>query len=115
MDETINSKKLYELINKGLLDVTAITRRCFGRVGGIVAIVKTETFMKDLETVTNAGIFDIVEWTCDVADDGTVVLTADLHDRYAGEYIEVLGKVSGGLTVKEFGAELRAVGIRGLA
>lgn len=115
MDETINSKKLYELINKGLLDVTAITRRCFGHVGGIVAIVKTETFMKDLKTVINAGMFDIIEWTYDLAGDGTVVLTADLHDRYAGEYIEILGKVSGGLTVKEFVAELRAVGISGLA
>ena len=113
MDETINSKKLYELINKGLLDVTAITRRCFGHVG-IVDIVKTETFMKNLETVTNAGMFDIIEWTYDIASDGTVVLTADLHDRYAGEYIEILGKVSGGLTVKEFEAELRTVGIKGL-
>ncbi len=114
MNETINSKKLYELINKGLLDVTAITRRCFGYVG-IVDTIKSEEFMKDLETVTNAGIFDIVEWTHDVAGDGTVVLTADLHDRYAGEYIEILGKVSGGLSVKGFEAELRAVGINGLA
>lgn len=114
MNETIASKKLCELIKGGMLDITSVTRRYFNRVG-IAEVIKTEKFMEDLETVTSAGIFDTIEWIYYVSSDGIVILTADLHDRYAGEYIEVLGKMPGGLTSKEFKMELEAWGIRSLA
>ncbi|WNV56920.1 hypothetical protein RJD28_11445 [Oscillospiraceae bacterium NTUH-002-81] len=111
MNETITSKKLCGLIKGGMFDITSVTRRYFNRVG-IAEAIKTEKFMEDLDTVTSAGIFDIVEWIYYMSSEGIVILTADLHDRYAGEYIEVLGKVAGGLTSKELKMELEARHIR---
>ena len=103
MNETIASKKLCELIKGGVLDIMSVTRRYFNRVG-IAEVIKTEKFMEDLETVTNAGIFDTIEWIYYVSSDGIVILIADLNDRYAGEYIEVLGKVADDLTLNELEA-----------
>ena len=39
-------------------------------------------------------------------------MTADLQDRYLGEYIEFLGKVSDNISLKNFLIELEAFGIR---
>lgn len=41
-----------------------------------------------------------------ISKDGTVTLTADLHDSIAGEYIEVLGMVSDGMSIEQFQEEL---------
>ena len=54
---------------------------------GAVDIIEKEDFMTDLEKSTHAGRFDIIEWKYDVNINRTVILTADLHDKYAGEYI----------------------------
>ena len=69
-------------------------------------IIEKEDFMTDLEKATHAGRFDIVEWKCNVNINRTVILTADLHDKYAGEYIEVFGTVSSYVSIKQLEEEL---------
>ena len=103
--DTITSKQLYGLITSGKMDVTLITSRYYD-VEGIADPIEKEKFMEDLEKVTHAGMFDIIEWTIYVSRDGTVTLTADQHDSIAGEYIEVLGKVSDGMSIEQFREEL---------
>ena len=103
--DTITSKQLYGLITSGKMDVTLITSRYYD-VEGIADPIEKEKFLEDLEKVTHAGMFDIIKWTVYISKDGTVTLTADLHDSIAGEYIEVLGTVSGGLSIKQFKEEL---------
>ena len=73
----------------------------------MVDLIDREEFLTDLEKSTRAGYFDIVEWKCNVNTKGTVILIADLHDSYAGNYIEVLGTVSGGLSIKQFEEKLK--------
>lgn len=103
--DTITSKQLYELITSGKMDVTLITSRYFNMVD-MVDVIEKENFMTDLEKSTHAGRFDIIEWKCNVNTKGTVILTADLHDTNIGEYIEVLGVVSDGMSIKQFKEEL---------
>ena len=103
--DTITSKQLYNLITSGKMDVTLITSRYYD-VEGIAAPIEKEKFMEDLEKVTHAGMFDIIEWMIYVSRDGTVTLTANLHDSIAGEYIEVLGTVSDGMSIEQFREEL---------
>lgn len=103
--DTITSKQLYNLITSGKMDVTLITSRYYD-VEGIADPIEKEKFMEDLEKVTHAGMFDIIEWMIYVSRDGTVTLTANLHDSIAGEYIEVLGRVSDGMSIEQFREEL---------
>lgn len=103
---TITSKQLYNLITSGKMDITLITSRYFNMID-MVDIIEKEDFMTDLEKSTQAGRFDIIEWKCNVNTKGTVILTADLHDTNVGEYIEVLGKVSDGMSIKQFEDEVR--------
>lgn len=51
-------------------------------------------------------MFNIIEWTVYISKDGTVTLTANLHDSIAGEYIEVVGTVSDGMSIEQFQEEL---------
>ena len=102
---TITNKQLYNLITSGKLDVTLVASKYFSMMG-VANPIEKEKFMEDLEKVTHAGMFDIIEWTIYISKDGTVTLTADLHDPNVGEYIEVLGTVSGGLSIKQFKEEL---------
>lgn len=102
---TITSKQLYDLIISEKLNVKLVTSRYFNMVG-MADIIEKEDFMTDLEKAIHAGRFDIIEWKCNVNINRTVILTADLHDKYAGNYIEVLGTVSGGLSIKQFKEEL---------
>lgn len=104
--DTITSKQLYELITSGKMDVTLITSRYFN-MEGVADPIEKEKFMEDLEKVTHAGMFNIIEWTIYISKDGTVTLTADLHDSIAGEYIEVLGTVLDGMSIKQFEDEVR--------
>ena len=103
--DTITSKQLYNLITSGKMDVTLITSRYFNMVD-MVGVIEKENFMTDLEKSTHAGHFDIIEWKCNVNTKGTVILTADLHDPNVGEYIEVLGTVSDGMSIEQFWEEL---------
>ena len=103
--DTITSKQLYGLITSGKMDVTLITSRYYD-MEGIADPIEKEKFMEDLEKVTHAGMFDIIKWTVYISKDGTVTLTADLHDSIAGEYIEVLGMVSDGMSIEQFQEEL---------
>ena len=103
--DTITSKQLYGLITSGKMDVTLITSRYFNMVD-MVDVIEKENFMTDLEKSTHAGRFDIIEWKCNVNTKGTVILTADLHDPNVGEYIEVLGTVSDGMSIEQFWEEL---------
>ncbi|RHG24681.1 hypothetical protein DW265_09945 [Dorea longicatena] len=103
--DTITSKQLYNLITSGKMDITLITSRYFNMVD-MVDVIEKENFMTDLEKSTHAGHFDIIEWKCNVNTKGTVILTADLHDSIAGEYIEVLGTVSDGMSIEQFQKEL---------
>lgn len=104
--DTITSKQLYNLITTGKMDITLITSRYFNMTD-MVDIIEKEDFMSDLEKSTHAGRFDIIEWKCNVNSKRTVILTADLHDPNVGEYIEVLGKVSDGMSIKQFEDEVR--------
>ena len=103
---TITSKQLYDLITSGKMAVTLITSRYFNMID-MVDIIEKEDFMTDLEKSTQAGRFDIIEWKCNVNTKGTVILTADLHDSNVGEYIEVLGVVSDGMSIEQFEEEVR--------
>lgn len=103
--DTITSKQLYNLITSGKMDIRLITSRYYD-MEGVADPIEKEKFMEDLEKVTHAGKFDIIEWTVYISKDGTVTLTADLHDSMAGEYIEVLGKVSEGMPIEQFREEL---------
>ena len=103
--DTITSKKIYNLITSGKMDITLITSKYFS-VTGMADPIEKEKFMEDLEKVTHAGMFNIIEWTVYISKDGTVTLTANLHDSIAGEYIEVLGKVSEGMPIEQFREEL---------
>lgn len=102
---TITSKQLYDFITSEKMDVTLITSRYFNMID-MVDIIEKEDFMTDLEKSTYAGRFDIIEWKCHVNTQGTIILTADLHDTNVGEYIEVLGSVSDGMSIKQFREEL---------
>ena len=102
---TISSKQLYNLITSGKMDITLITSRYFNMVD-MVDVIEKENFMTDIEKSTHAGRFDIIEWKCNVNTKGTVILTADLHDTNVGEYIEVLGTVSDGMSIEQFKEEL---------
>lgn len=103
--DTITSKQLYNLITSGKMELKLATSRYFS-MADMVDLIDREEFLTELEKSTHAGYFDIVEWTYHVTTKGTVILTADLHDKYAGNYIEVLGTVSGGLSIKQFKEEL---------
>ena len=103
--DTITSKKLYNLITSGKMDITLSTSKYYS-MPGVADPIEKEKFMEDLEKVTHAGMFDIIEWTFYVSRDGTVTLTANLHDSIAGEYIEVLGTVSDGMSIEQFQEEL---------
>ena len=103
--DTITSKQLYNLITSEKMELTLVASKYFGMMG-VANPIEKEKFMEDLEKVTHAGMFDIIEWTIYISKDGTVTLTADLHDSMAGEYIEVLGKVSGGMSIEQFREEL---------
>lgn len=103
--DTITSKQLYNLITSGKMDIRLITSKYFS-MNGVADPIEKEKFMEDLEKVTHAGMFDIIEWTIYVSRDGTVTLTANLHDSIAGEYIEVLGTVSDGMSIEQFREEL---------
>lgn len=102
---TITSKQLYDLIISEKLNVKLVTSRYFN-MAGAVDILEKEDFMTDLERSTHAGRFDIIEWKYDVNINRTVILTADLHDKYAGEYIEVFGTVSSYVSIKQLEEEL---------
>ena len=104
--DTITSKQLYELITSGKMAVTLITSRYFNMID-MVDIIEKEDFMTDLEKYTQAGRFDIIDWKWNVNTKGTVILTADLHDSNVGEYIEVLGVVSDGMSIEQFEEEVR--------
>ena len=104
--DTITSKQLYNLITTGKMDVTLITSRYFNMTD-MVDIIEKEDFMSDLEKSTHAGRFDIIEWKCNVNSKRTVILNADLHDPNVGEYIEVLGMVSDGISIEQFEDELK--------
>lgn len=103
--DTITSKQLYGLITSGKMDITLITSRYYD-MEGVADPIEKEKFMEDLEKVTHAGKFDIIEWTVYISKDGTVTLTADLHDPNVGEYIEVLGTVSDSMSIEQFQEEL---------
>lgn len=45
-------------------------------------------------------------WKCNVNINRTVILTADLHDKYVGEYIEVFGTVPTHMSIKQLEEEL---------
>ena len=100
--DTITSKQLYDLIISEKLNVKLGTSRYVN----MVDIIEKEDFMTDLEKATHAGRFDIVEWKCNVNINRTVILTADLHDKYAGEYIEVFGTVPIHISIKQLEEEL---------
>ena len=102
---TITSVQLYNLITSEKMDITLITSRYFNMVD-MVDVIEKENFMTDLEKSTHAGRFDIIEWKCNVNTKGTVILTADLHDPNVGEYIEVLGTVSDGMSIEQFREEV---------
>lgn len=102
---TITSKQLYDLIISGKLNVKLVTSRHFNAVG-MADIIEKEDFMTDLEKSTHAGRFDIIEWKYDVNINRTVILTADLHDKYAGEYIGVFGTVPIHISIEQFKEEL---------
>lgn len=102
---TITSKQLYDLIISEKLNVKLVTSRYFNMVG-MADIIEKEDFMTDLEKVIHAGHFDIIEWKCNVNINRTVILTADLHDKYAGEYIEVFGTVQIHMSINQFKEEL---------
>lgn len=102
--DTITSKQLYNLITSEKMELTLVASKYFSMMG-VVNPIEKEKFMEDLEKVTHAGKFDIIEWTVYISKDGTVTLTADLYDSMAGEYIEVLGKVSGGMSIEQFREE----------
>ena len=104
--DTITSKQLYNLITSGKMELKLATSRYFN-MADVVDLIDREEFLTDLEKSTHARYFDIVEWKCNVNTKGTVILIADLHDSYAGNYIEVLGTVSGGLSIKQFKEELK--------
>lgn len=106
--EIITSKQLYDLITDGKMNVTLATSRYYS-LAETVEILDKEKFMRDLEAAPKAGLFDIIEWRCYANIDGVVVATADLHDQNAGNYIEVLGTVSGGLSVKQFEEALKGI------
>ena len=99
--DTITSKQLYDLIISEKLNVKLVTSRYFN-MAGAVDIIEKEDFMTDLEKSTHAGRFDIIEWKYDVNINRTVILTADLHDKYAGEYIEVFGTVPIHMSIEQF-------------
>lgn len=103
--DTITSKQLYNLITSGKMDIRLITSKYFS-MNGVADPIEKEKFMEDLEKVTHAGKFNIIEWTVYISKDGTVTLTADLHDPNVGEYIEVLGTVSDGMSIEQFWEEL---------
>ncbi len=103
--DTITSKQLYNLITSEKLNVKLVASKYFSMVG-VANQIEKEKFMEDLEKVTHAGKFDIIEWTVYISKDGTVTLTTDLHDSIAGEYIEVLGTVSDGMSIEQFWEEL---------
>ena len=102
---TITSKQLYDLIISEKLNVKLVTSRHFN-MAGVADIIEKEDFMTDLEKSTHAGRFDIIEWKYDVNINRTVILTADLHDKYAGEYIEVFGTVPIHISIEQFKEEL---------
>lgn len=103
--DTITSKQLYNLITSEKLNVKLVASKYFSMMG-VADPIEKEKFMVDLEKVTHAGKFDIIEWTVYISKDGTVTLTTDLHDSIAGEYIEVLGTVSDGMSIEQFWEEL---------
>lgn len=98
---TITSKKLYDLITSGKLNITSLTNR-YMAMQGMVDIVDKDKFMEDLKAVAHAGIFDIVNWKYYISAKGLVTMTADLNDVHAGSYIELMGEVSGGMSVNDF-------------
>lgn len=102
---TITSNQLYNLITSEKLSVKLVASKYFSMMG-VANQIEKEKFMEDLEKVTHAGKFDIIEWTVYISKDGTVTLTTDLHDSIAGEYIEVLGTVSDGMSIEQFWEEL---------
>ena len=102
---TITSKQLYDLIISEKLNVKLVTSRYFNMVG-MADIIEKEDFMTDLEKAIHAGRFDIIEWKCNVNINRTVILTADLHDKYAGEYIEVFVTVQIHMSINQFKEEL---------
>ena len=104
--DTITSKQLYNLITSGKMDIRLITSKYYS-MPGVADTIEKEKFMEDLEIVTHAGMFNIIEWTVYISKDGTVTLTADLHDSIAGEYIEVVGTVSDGMSIEQFEDEVR--------
>ena len=103
--DTITSKQLYNLITSEKMELTLVASKYFSMMG-VANPIEKEKFMEDLEKVTHAGKFDIIEWTVYISKDGTVTLTTDLHDSIAGEYIEVLGTVSDGMSIEQFWEEL---------
>ena len=103
--DTITSKQLYNLITSGKMDIRLITSKYYS-MPGVADPIEKEKFMEDLEKVTHAGKFNIIEWTVYISKDGTVTLTADLHDSIAGEYIGVVGTVSDGMSIEQFQEEL---------
>lgn len=104
--DTITSKQLYNLITSGKMDIRLITSKYYS-MPGVADPIEKEKFMEDLEKVTHAGMFNIIEWTVYISKDGTVTLTADLHDSITGEYIEVVGTVSDGMSIEQFEDEVR--------
>lgn len=104
--DTITSKQLYNLITSEKMELTLVASKYFSMMG-VANPIEKEKFMEDLEKVTHAGIFDIIKWTVYISKDGTVTLTADLHDSIAGEYIEVVGTVSDGMSIEQFEDEVR--------
>ena len=107
----IGSKKLYQFIMKGLIEVVSVTNKYHSNTV-VTDDISVDKFIKDLETVSEAGMFDIIRWEYNVSGEGIVRMTADLQDRYLGEYIEFLGKVSDNISLKNFLIELEAFSIR---
>ena len=102
---TITSKQLYDLIASGKLNVMSLTNR-YMVMPGMVDVVDRDKFMEDLKVVAHAGMFDIVNWKYYISTKGLVTMTADLNDVHAGSYIELMGEVSGGMSVKDFEKQL---------
>ena len=107
----IGSKKLYQLIMKGIIEVVSVTNKYHSNTD-LIDDISVDKFIKDLETVSKAGMFDIIRCEYNESVAGFVRMTADLHDRYLCEYIEFLGKVSDNISLKNFLIELEAFGIR---
>ena len=69
--DTITSKQLYNLITSGKMDIRLITSKYYS-MPGVADPIEKEKFMEDLEKVTHAGMFNIIEWTVYISKDGTV-------------------------------------------